>query len=833
LSPLSTCFTGLNQSGVTALGRDAVYTFTAPSAGTYSFRVAKDLLNGDTGANPVLYVASDCPAGSPPLLPACLGAANRASDAEEVACLPLANAEQVFVFVDATNTTEPLNFFVDVSPCTLESEPNDTPATAEGGTPCGISGAADPIGDADVYALGAPLAGARVFAIVDALAAGNDNFDLRLTTATDTLEFDQANNDAAFGAAAPNIAGGLLTGANAFLRVNHRVATESEPYRLYAVVQPPQTGAIAESEPNDTIGQANDAAADYFFGDLAGPAPSADIDLFAFTATAGEILVLGLDLDPLRDDTAINGALALLDAGGVVVASVNDNAGGADTTPGTGNLTAETPNFPGEGLVFRVAMSGTYHARVTIGTPSGTSAGAGDYLLSIARDCVAASGPAPTTTPTPTGVAMTPTPTASGIAGTPTPTATPPPGATGTPAPTATPAPTSTLAPTPTPTTTPFCPSPPCEVCDNCIDDDDDLLVDREDVDDCPSADGLAGGLTAPRGKAAVKCAKAIEKAGAKFAAQKLKRLQKCLNAELACVQQKPTDQRCRDKAQARCAKEIAAIAKDETKLGTTITKACGMKRAGQPPQVAPADLLDATGLGYASETAPCIQQFMLAGLDDVDDVAACVTRQHECRVEQMLGAQIPRAFELLERAGRDPAAEFACLPTGSNGADQGLGQPKNRVKALVKCGKAITTASGRFVKSKLGVARKCADKVYACVQLKDADVACVDKAKSACAKAFAKLTAPGRGIEARLVATVIKACSDSDLAAGDLLAAEGLGFGAFATECDALGVAPLDSPASIAECLKRRLECRTEQLLDLEVPRLRELLEIGAVAFP
>lgn len=810
LPALSPCFTGLNQSANTATGLDAVYAFTAPSADTYSFRVTKSTLNG-TATNPVLYLGSDCPAGSPPLEPTCVGASNRSANAEEVLCVPLANGEQVFAFVDATLATEHLNFTIEVERCTLETEPNGTPATAQSGV-CGIEGSITPSGDVDFYALGAPIAGARVFALVDGVAAGNNDFDLRVTTATDTLEFDDANGDVRHGSNSPNVAGTELTGAGAYLRIDHSVASVFEPYRLYAVVQPSAGAATAESEPNDGIAQANVAANDYFAGTLTGPAPSSDVDVYGFAATAGELLYLGLDQDPAHDETPVNGRLDLLDATGTVVAAVNDGAGGSSATPGTGDLAAVTPNFPGEALAYRVPVTGTYFAQVSIGTASGTSTGAGDYLLSITRDCVPASGPVQTGTPTPTSTAVTATPTPS-VTATPTPTLSP----TGIVTPTA--------SRTPTATPTPFCPSPPCEVCDNCLDDDGDQLVDREDTADCPSASGLGAGLPAPRGKAAVKCQKAIEKAGAKFTTQKLKRLHKCLSAELVCVQEKPGDARCSARAQTKCAKEIAALAKDEAKVAAGIARACGA--------LDPADLRDAAGLGYASEEAACIQQFMLAGLADDGDVATCLTRQHECRVEQMVGAQVPRAFELLERAGRDPGTELGCLPPGSDGDDQGLGQPKAKVKAATRCAKAIATAGAKFVKSKLDVARKCADKVFACVQVDAGDTACIDKAETACAKAFAKLSAPGKGIEAKLVAAVVKKCTDDDIGGADLLAAEGLGFGAYTSDCAALGVAPLDSAASIAECLKRRLECRTEQILELQVPRLRELIAIGNVTFP
>jgi hypothetical protein len=808
----SMCFTGLNQTATTAVGLDVVYSFTAPSADSYSFRITKETLNGaGTATNPVLYVAGDCPGGAPPVEPTCLGASNRSTNAEEVVCLPLANGENVFAYVDAVAASEHLNFTIEVERCTLETEANGTPATAQAPV-CGIEGAVNPSGDIDFYALGAPIAGARVFALVDGVAAANNDFDLRVTTSTDTLEYDDANNDLRHGANAANVGGTELTGAGAFLRVDHGVASAFEPYRLYAVVQPPAGSATAETEPNDSTVTASSASNQYYAGTLTGPAPSTDVDVYSVAATAGDLLYLGLDQDPAHDETPVNGKLDLLDSTGTIIASVNDGAGGSNDASGAGNLASTTPNFPGEGLAYRVPASGTYYAQVSIGTSTTTSTGAGDYLLSITRDCAPAGGPVQTGTPTPTSTAATATPT---------PTVTVTPTATVTASGVVTP--TGTRTPTATPT--PFCPSPPCETCDNCLDDDGDQLVDREDTADCPSANGIGAGLPEPRGKTAVKCHKAVEKAGAKFATQKLKRLHKCLNAELVCVQEKPGDTRCSEKAQERCAKEIAGLAKDEAKVADTIAKGCEDLDAD--------DLRDAAGVGYASEEAACMQQFQLAGLADSGDVATCVTRQHECRIEQMIGAQVPRAFELLERAGRTPGTEFPCLPAGSDGGDQGLGQPKEKLRAATKCEKAIKAASAKFVKSKLAVARKCADKVFACIQADPGDAGCIDKAEDACAKAFAKLSAPGNGIEAKLVAAIVKACTDEDLAAADLLASQGLGFGAYTGDCAALGVSPHDSAASIAECLKRRLECRTEQLLELQVPRLRELLAIGNVEFP
>lgn len=397
------CFTGVGQTASTATGRDVVYSFTAPTAANYSFRVT----GYDINKNLVLYVASTCPVGIPPVtVGSCLGAANRDpfSTSEEVKCLALAASQQVFVFVDENALSAGSDFAIEVTNCVQESEPNNTPATANAVTlpVLGVEGSMSPAGDVDFYALGTVAAGSRVFAMVDGVAANAADFDLRVTTATDTLEYDDLDNDTAFGSVSPNIDGcpTPLAPTPLFLRVNHFSAAASEPYRVYAVVQPPGSNpgcnscsATNETEPNDKTLQANSAANNYFYGTLPGPAPSADVDVYRFTAQAGTLVYLGLDADPLRNNTPIDGQLELLDSTGATLVLVNDSNSVSCTGEPCGDpryptcthpsLTCFSPRSPGEALVYRVTTSGPYYAKVSIGTTSIGSIGAGDYLLSI------------------------------------------------------------------------------------------------------------------------------------------------------------------------------------------------------------------------------------------------------------------------------------------------------------------------------------------------------------------------------------------------------------------------------------------------------------------
>src|SRR5262249_35340953 len=132
-----------------------------------------------------------------------------------------------------------------------------------------------------------------------------------------------------------------------------------------------------------------------------------------------------------------------------------------------------------------------------------------------------------------------------------------------------------TNGPTPTVTATV---QPGGEICDNCIDDDGDGLIDRDDVVHCDQPlDGAAAGIGDPvAGKRLVKCAQTIEKAGAKLASSRFKRLHKCLDAAFACTELKSGDAKCVTKATATCNKTFLAFPADATKLTATITKACG-----------------------------------------------------------------------------------------------------------------------------------------------------------------------------------------------------------------------------------------------------------------
>ncbi len=352
----------------TAPGRDVVYTFIAPGTADYSVRVT----GYSNSQNPILYVLSACP-GSPGTIGVSdiLSANNRDNDSrgEEAMCLPLTAGQQVWVVVDDAGASNfGSDFEIEVTRCIREVEPNDTPAAATVMVMSseGMEGSISPMGDADYYSIGTPAAGSRVFAMVDAVAAGtNGDLAMRVTDTTDTLEFDDDNGDTPYSTTgqAPVIAGTIANGNPLFLRVTAFAASQTlEPYRVYATIRPSSASATAESEPNDSTGNANSDPGNFFSGSLVS---ASDSDLYALTATAGQMIFVGLDTLPSRIGTAFDGQLALLDALGGTLVAVNGSSDSATTTPNPGvGLSANTPNVPAEGILWRARYTGTYYVRV-------------------------------------------------------------------------------------------------------------------------------------------------------------------------------------------------------------------------------------------------------------------------------------------------------------------------------------------------------------------------------------------------------------------------------------------------------------------------------------
>ncbi|MEO6028538.1 MAG: DNRLRE domain-containing protein [Candidatus Binatia bacterium] len=379
--------------------------------------------------------------------------------------------------------------------------------------------------------------------------------------------------------------------------------------------------------------------------------------------------------------------------------------------------------------------------------------------------------------------------------------------------------------------------SPLCaEQCNNCIDDNADGLIDRDDPKCGAVADGNGQGAGDPRfkGKPILRCQKAIRAAGSRYASQLRTNLQKCTDGVFLCLQQKPGDAGCLNKARARCAKQTAVLQGGATsldlRLGAKITKGCGPKKPGLLPVVSGTDLCRAEGLAFESNVEVCQtpqSPVLLAA------VTSAIAEEHRCRTVELFATDVPRATELLSSGGVD-LSTLPCLLDETQGGTLGLGKPAAVVKAVVSCQRGIGTAGARFVKQVLAAEQRCSEAVAQCIQTKPGDAKCLTKAQKVCRTVTGKLYTGPQSREAKLRTSIARACGSTTVgkaprvALGDLRSLFGIGYDSLDDICSGFGVGGLATLDDVSECLVRQHVCRADQLLTSQTPRANELLFIG-----
>ncbi|MDP2271890.1 MAG: IPT/TIG domain-containing protein [Archangium sp.] len=376
------CFqTGGAANTVTsASGQDVAVRFTAPTSGDFSFRVNQATV---TTPNTVLYLADTCLGGSPAIYNAgaCIAAVNRgqtgAPGTEELSCVPLSAGTDYTLWVDSVASSTGAAYTAVATACFKEEEQNNEPARANP-LQCPMTGNFAPAGDVDFFEVG-NHPGARLFAMIEMNATTSADSNMRVTTATDTLQYDDDDGTTDMGSLGSVVAGVTLPSGPTYVRVNYNTTTtQAGPYRLHSMLK---FGApVPEQEPNDTRAQANSLGL-YVSGALA---TTTEVDIFSFDARVGDLVFVALDGAPARSGVASgNHNFEIFDALGWSIGLANDTNTANSNTAGAGSLTAITPTAPAEGYAFRASTNGTHYVHVT---RSGTGAGA-DYLLAVSIDC--------------------------------------------------------------------------------------------------------------------------------------------------------------------------------------------------------------------------------------------------------------------------------------------------------------------------------------------------------------------------------------------------------------------------------------------------------------
>ncbi len=323
----------------------------------------------------------------------------------------------------------------------------------------------------------------------------------------------------------------------------------------------------------------------------------------------------------------------------------------------------------------------------------------------------------------------------------------------------------------------------------------------------------------AARQKAAAKCENAISQAGTKLIATRLKALAACSGSVLTCIQTKPGDVGCTDKAGQKCLKALSStLPQAESSFQNKVVKSCGapLRRA---------DLLAADGLDLASRADVCDADFGIDVCKDVASLALCLAREHARGSEQLLATEQPRAYELIGSVSNELPIFLPSYPPPCPTCAQDLAAPTR--KAIAQCGATMTKAGQTFAAALYKGFASCLAKAFSCVQTKASDPGCLGKAADVCDKITTKVAA-ARG---KLTSTVDKRCADAALVPFTTLSsAAALNLAALDRDCASFGSGIGDLNAYVG-CLQRQHECRLARVVDYVLPRTADLIDAGVLS--
>jgi hypothetical protein len=347
----------------------------------------------------------------------------------------------------------------------------------------------------------------------------------------------------------------------------------------------------------------------------------------------------------------------------------------------------------------------------------------------------------------------------------------------------------------------------------------------------------VGAGLPPPTNKIAVACQRALLQAGATFLTGKLQSLDQCVTGIFKCVETKPDDDGCTQKALPSCGGKLAALQDAEDRFTSKVAKQCDGLTA--------AALAGADGLGFGAGTIVdgCRAQFGIA-IDDPTSTAPaapiieCVLRGFARAAENAFDVEQARVRELLGFLAVTPLPlcnlptldSDSCLLKTDSGADQCLvnGTAKER-QNLVKCAAKIAGASRAFTRSIVTTTAKCIKSAIACDQTVAAEkqAQCRAKAQTTCSRAFASITKA----RAKLDKGVTLQCAEKKVPFTALQDPQGLDVLRLADGCTAVGSAAPTDLAAFTRCLRRTHECAACETLRGAVPNLDHLLT--GVVFP
>jgi hypothetical protein len=179
-----------------------------------------------------------------------------------------------------------------------------------------------------------------------------------------------------------------------------------------------------------------------------------------------------------------------------------------------------------------------------------------------------------------------------------------------------------------------------------------DLVQAPPDASGCRDDSGggaLGLGLGDPKGvgKQVDRCVQALVRGGTGLARTRLAAIGRCLDNVFGCVEAASGNAVCLGKATQKCEREFGRTQREIGKLTVAVSKRCS---------TIDFDVLRGPLGANLDAVTPVCASYGIPTVASTGDYVACLIRQHECEVAELLHFESPRAEAMLDQIGRSLA---------------------------------------------------------------------------------------------------------------------------------------------------------------------------------
>jgi hypothetical protein len=157
---------------------------------------------------------------------------------------------------------------------------------------------------------------------------------------------------------------------------------------------------------------------------------------------------------------------------------------------------------------------------------------------------------------------------------------------------------------------------------------------------------GTGAGVGDPKGvgKALERCVQTIVRGGAALARIRLGSIGRCIDGVFVCVEAESGNAACLAKATQKCEREFTRVQRAVGKITVATGKSCNGLDFG---------VLSGPAGAYLDAVTPDCPRYGIPAVTTIADYVACLVRQHECEIADLIRFESPRAEAMLDLAGR------------------------------------------------------------------------------------------------------------------------------------------------------------------------------------